>query len=163
MTATFSTTQLVDNRVVVQGTDQFGSQGRTIVDGTQWAEVTGNNDYDQAVEAFESAVEQFFAPLMEATVKLEQSLERPTDSLGYVVLQEKVEATAGQEQVLVHLTKDSQILRLIDQGDFARLMWVGEDLEILETLPGSNTDTVNTVLEDLGATPVEPDGGTPAE
>lgn len=129
--ATFSTTNLVDNRVLVRGNDDLGNSGSTVLDGEQWADLNSHAEYSQAEADFNAAVEAFFAPITEATEALQKSLEKPTDSLGYVVLQEATEGQAPQEQVLVKLTRDSQILRLIESGEASRLIWVDGDLEIL--------------------------------
>jgi hypothetical protein len=135
MNMTFTITKLVNDRVVVSGTDSFGTSGKEILDATQWNEINGHSEYDQAVEAFERAVESFFAPITEAAEKMQASLERPTDSLGYVVLSEGSEATPAQEEVLVKLTRDSIILRLLDQGDEDRLVWVNDQLDVLAVVP----------------------------
>lgn len=130
----FTTTNLVDGRVLVTGTDQFGTSGRTVLDGGQWAEVNRRDDYSQANDAFDRAVEEFFKPLTDAVESREKALERPTDSLAYVVLCEGTEGKAAQQENLVKLTKDSMILRAIETGETGRLVWVEEHIEILDVL-----------------------------
>lgn len=133
---TFSTSRLVGSKVLVQGTDVFGTAGQTILDSTQWDEVNSNKEFDQATSAFDAAVEAFFAPLTEAAEKLDRAVaDKPTDSVGYVVLNEAVEGVAAQPAHLIKLTSDSVVLRLIEQGDTNRLVWVGDDLEVLESAP----------------------------
>lgn len=132
MTASFTATALVGDRVLVQGEDQFGTTGRTVVDGSQWASINQHKEYDQATEAFDAAVEAFFAPLTEAADKLDEALAgKPDDSTSYVVLHEAVEATPGQAGQLVKLTPDSIVLRLVEAGSFDRLVWVDGNLEVL--------------------------------
>jgi hypothetical protein len=129
---TFTTKNLVDNRVLVSGTDQFGIDGSTVLNGTQWAEINEHTQFDAATEEFAAAVEAFFAPLTEATEKFEEARKRTEDGLSYVVLHEGVAATPGQPEQLVKLSKDSMVLRLLEQGDSDRLVWVDGGLEILE-------------------------------
>lgn len=131
---TFNTTNLVDGRVLVTGEDQFGTSGKAVLDGSQWAEINRRDEYSQATDAFDRAVEEFFAPLTDAADKLEGALRRPTDSLGYVVLEEAVEGTPAKAEKLIKLTKDSMVLRVLESGDNDRLVWVDEHLEILETI-----------------------------
>ncbi len=129
---TFATTRLVGSRVMVKGTDVFGTEGQTVVDSTQWDEVNATTEYDQATEAFEAAVLEFFAPITEAAEELNSKMKRPDDPASYVVLKEAVEGVAAEPAQLVRLTKDSVILRLIEQGDTDRLVWVGDELEVTE-------------------------------
>ena len=129
---TFTTTRLVGARVMVKGTDVFGTEGQTVVDSTQWDEVNANTEFDQATEAFEAAVQEFFAPITEAAEKLNSSMKRPDDPASYVVLKEAVEGVQAEPAQLVRLSKDSVVLRLIEQGDTDRLVWVNDELEVTE-------------------------------
>ena len=149
---TFTVTRLVGNRALVQGTDTLGTSGKTVVDTTQWDDINGHDQYSQAEADFESAVNQFFGPLIEAAEKFEREVDVPSDPAGYVVLQEEVEATEGQERVIVQLTRDSMILRLIEQGETDRLVWVGDTLEVSEHVTDDQAQA--TVEEVLGATEV---------
>jgi hypothetical protein len=138
--STFTITRLVGDRAIVKGTDVFGVEGSVTVFTTQWDEVNANTAYDQATEAFEAAVEEFFAPLTKAAEAMHQSVSRPTDSIGYVVLREGQAAVPAQSEHIVKLNRDSVILRLVEQGDFDRLVWVGDELEVLadggQPIPG---------------------------
>lgn len=134
--ARFTITRLVGARAMIKGTDVFDVEGQIIVDTTQWDEVNANTAYDQATEAFESAVEEFFAPLTKAAEAMHQQLERPKDSVGYVVLSEAVEGVAAKPAHIVKLGHDSVVLRLVEAGDFDRLVWVNGELEVLSE-PGA--------------------------
>lgn len=129
---TFTTQKLVGSRVLVKGADSSGTEGQTILDSTQWDEINSHTAFDKATEAFEAAVESFFAPLTEATEAINKALNKPNDPLSYVVLHEAVEGTAPQAEQLIKLSHDSIVLRLIEQGDHDRLVWVGDELEVLE-------------------------------
>lgn len=127
----FSTINLTNDRVLVKGTDVHGTTGETVLDGSQWAEVKAHSQHLDAHEAFDSAVEEFFRPLTEASEALAKPVTK-VDPNATVVLQEEVEPTAGTQGIVVSLTRESQILRLIEGGNTDRLIWVGDDLEIVE-------------------------------
>lgn len=150
---TFTTTKLVGSRVLVKGTDVFGVEGQTILDSTQWDEVNAHREFDQAADAFDAAVTEFFAPILEAAEKMNRKVEATPDPVSYVVLHEAVEAVPGQPGQLVKLNHDSIVLRLIEQNAAtARLVWVGDELEILEAdvvdtplpVPVQTVDTVDS-------------------
>jgi hypothetical protein len=134
---TFNTKKLTGSRVVVEGTDLAGNSGTTVVSSAQWDEINQRGEFSQAQQAFDDAVEEFFAPLTEAAEKLANSVSRPTDSISYVVQQEEIVGQAAQPQVLVRLSHDSIVLRLIESGNTDRLVWVGDKLEVLEATPSS--------------------------
>jgi hypothetical protein len=138
----FSTSRLVNHRVLVTGTDSFGTTGRTTLNSEQWDEIKADGQYSEALEAFDAAVEDFFAPLIEAAdaANAAHPVKQPVDPMSYVVLAEEVEGVAAKPAQLVHLTNDSIILRLIEQGDTDRLVWVDGGLEILELLPVLSDD-----------------------
>ena len=137
----FKTQRLVNQRVVVIGEDFTGTHGKTVLDSTQWDEVNSNTAYDQALEAFDAAVSDFFAPILEAAEATEAALiASPQDPASYVVLSEEVEGVAGKPAQLVHLNHDSIVLRLIEQGDEDRLVWVDGNLEVLELAPSISDD-----------------------
>lgn len=129
----FTTTPMIGNRVLVSGTDSFGVTGKEILDSTQWVGINEHKEFDQASASFDQAVEDFFAPIIEAAEAMHKTLDKPTvDSIDYVVLHEAVEGVPAQRGELVKLNRDSVVLRLIEQGDFARLVWVNDSLEVLE-------------------------------
>lgn len=151
---TFTSSRLVGNRVMVQGTDVLGTHGQTILDSTQWDEVNANQAFDTATEAFEAAVEEFFAPLTEAAEKANQALVKPDDPASYVVLREATTGVRPDAGEVIKLTRDSIVLRLIEQGDTARLVWVNGELEILE----AGVHAAATVIP--GTAPSGVDGST---
>jgi hypothetical protein len=130
----FSLTPLVGDRVLVKGEDIAGTSGSCVVDSSQWNAIKQDGNYNQAVEAFDEAVDAFFAPLLEAAAVLEDAVdpEVPEDSVRYVVLKEEVEGTPAQSAHIVELTSDSVILRLIEDGQDSRLLWVNGTLEVID-------------------------------
>lgn len=135
---TFTTLALTGDRVLVKGTDGQGTQGETVLDGSEWAEVKANRDHHLAHDEFEAAVEEFFAPITEAAEKLNAGFVRPdTDESSFVVIEEGEEATPGRRPVVFKLSRDSIILRLLEEGGEDRLVWVNDELEVLAVLPGT--------------------------
>lgn len=161
MTATFNTTRLVNSRTVVRGTDKFGAVGETTIDSSQWDEIVAHDEFHQATADFDAAVTEFFAPLNAAADAVQRKLTMPKDPLSYVVLHEGIEGVQAQDAEVVELSRDSMILRLIENNAFHRLVWVGDELEILED-DGSDEpltedtvskvqDALNLLREELGA------------
>lgn len=135
----FTKLNLSNNRVVIKGTDNEGNYGETVVSSAEWTEVQRRDQHSQAHVDFDAAVEEFFKPVTDAAEKLElQFNDRSRDPLGFVTLQEGVASTQGQDEVVIRLSKDSTILRCLDEGHEDRLVWVNSELEILEVLPGTN-------------------------
>ena len=131
MTASFSTTELTRNRFLVEGTDAAGTINKTVLDGTQYKELKGDDSHSAAHAEFDKAVEKFYGPLTKAAEKLEAAHAAGPSDVFTEVVQEAVAPTAGQREIRVVLTPDTVILRLIEaDAATARLIWVGNDLEI---------------------------------
>lgn len=130
---TFTTQRLVDSRMLVSGTDITGTAGKCTLDTTQWDEVKLNKEFSEATADFDAAVSTFFAPLDEAMEKLEAAGTKPEpDPTTFVVLQEEVVGQVAEPARLIKLNHDSIVLRLLEQGNTNRLVWVDDYLEILE-------------------------------
>ncbi len=157
MSSTFTVARLVNSEALVTGTDVFGETGKVVVNTCQWDELKAHSAMHEAGDAFDAAVNEFFAPLLEAAEKIGQSVEVPTDPSSFVVLHEEVEHVEGRSADIVRLTSDSVILRLIEQGDTDRLVWVeaggSKTLQVLAV--DSAPATGNTPL------PVVPTGDSP--
>lgn len=154
----FTTISLSGERVLVKGTDRFGTEGQTVLDGSTWAEVKRHRAFHLATDGFDAAVETFFAPLMEAADQLNKAIATPKpDPDTYVILVEGEEGTPGRQQEVIKLDADSVVLRLIERGDTDRLVWVMDSLEIMTVEDVPSTDPVTggpEVHEDFG-----PDAG----
>lgn len=157
---TFTTTRLIGSRVLVRGTDVTGTAGELVLDTTQWDELNQHKAIDAATAEFEAAVEEFFAPLTKVAEALGKKMERPTDSLDYVVVSEGVEHVAGQPAHVVQLNQDSKVLRLLEAGNDSRLVWVMGTLEILDvdtTAPvAAAADVLGGIVTDVASGPGNP-------
>ena len=114
-------------QALVSGTDTLGNEGKTIVFTAQWDELNERTNFSSATEDFDAAVTAFFAPLTEASDKVEKALAgKEQDPTEYIVLKKGVEAVTGEHDQIVQLSRDSIILRLIEKGTTDRLVWVDE-------------------------------------
>jgi hypothetical protein len=129
----FTITKLAGDRALVKGRDASGTHGQQILDAAEWTELNAQTKHMEAHEAFDAAVEAFFAPLNNAVDALKDTAKPKHDPLFFVTIQEKSEAVEGTDEILVRLNHDSAVLRLIEQDpDTDRLLWVNDTLEILE-------------------------------
>ena len=126
----FSRTNLTGNRVLVDGTDQFGTINKIVLDATQWNELNAVSACADAHEAYDAAVKKFYAPLVKASEALNDAHNAVRqDDVWYV---EGTKAVAGVPDQAIQLSHDSTVLRLLENGAEDRLVWVGDALEILE-------------------------------
>jgi hypothetical protein len=154
----FNTTKLAGNRTLVSGTDQFGITNKAVIDSTEWEAIKAESDHKNAHQEFDAAVEAFYAPLTEAMEAIEELHKAPAiDPLFQVVLNEGTEGTAGEAKVVRHLSKDSAILRLLEQdANTTRLVWVGDDLEITAEDVAAPTTVAFVQNEGFGVVGTEP-------
>lgn len=124
---TFKYTQTTSNQVVVEGTDSHGVFNKLIVDGEQWASIKQVEETLLAAQEFDAAVEEFFRPLTDAA----PVSEKQSDFATYTLKQGK-DAVEEVLPLQYELTNDSQILRAIDFELFDLLMWVGDNLVVLQ-------------------------------
>ena len=130
MSNVFNVTRLAGSRALVQGTDEGES---TILFTMEYDELKGNTALKEAEADFDTKVKEFFAPVVEASEAFEQAKKAVltvNDPAFRVVVQEAIEATAGQRERVHILSRDSAILRLIESGDTSRLLWVNGAIEI---------------------------------
>lgn len=132
---TFTTQRLVNNRMLVRGSDITGGVGECTLDTTQWDEIKATKAFSEAEAEFDAAVEAFFAPLNDAKEKLESVGKVDPDPATFVVLREEVAGQPAQPGLLVKLNHDSVVIRLLEQGNHQRLVWVDNTLEVLESQP----------------------------
>ena len=130
MSNVFNITRLAGERALVQGTDE----GETAILWTgEFDRLTGNTALKDAEADFGAKVKEFFAPVVEASEAFEQAKKAAltvNDPAFRVVVQEAIEATAGQAERVHILGPDAAILRLIESGDTSRLLWVNGAIEI---------------------------------
>ena len=130
MSNVFNITRLAGERALVQGTDEGET---TILYTDEFDRLKGNTALKEAEADYDAKVKEFFAPVVEASEAFEQAkkaAQQVNDPAFRVVVQEAIEATAGQAERVHILGPDAAILRLIESGDTSRLLWVNGAIEI---------------------------------
>ena len=126
----FNTTILAGQRVFVTGSKK---NQQTILDSTEWDSIKAHQAFHLAGDAFDEAVTAFFAPIVEAAEKanaaLAESLPKRDDAF-VIVLSEGTEGVEEVEPEVIQLGRDAAILRMIEEGNTDRLVWVGDTIEI---------------------------------
>ena len=129
MTETFNTKALAGDRLLVTGNP--GQQ--TVLYVHQWNALKQEFHKESLVADFDSKIEEFFAPLIEAQEKLEKAMVPVIDPAFTIVVNEGKEHQCGESAIVIKLDNDSAIARLIETGQLDRLIWVGDNtIEILE-------------------------------
>lgn len=124
----FTITYLAGDRALVQeDTHQI------ILDAEEYLAMKLRQEKTCLIEAFDQTVEDFFGPIVEAAEKVNklQAKEADLDPDFHVVFTEAVEGVEPVRREAYKLTKDTVILRLIEEGRTERLIWIGDQLEIL--------------------------------
>ena len=131
----FEVKTLLGAQALVSGTDSIGNEGKTLVSTSEWDELKARLGFSAATEDFNAVVTQFFAPLTEASEKLEIAGRiKEQNPLEYVVIKKGVDSIAGETAEIARLSKDSMILRLIEEDKTDLLIWVDEStLGVLDT------------------------------
>lgn len=123
----FNVQTMLGQTAVVSGTDINGRTGSTTVSTAQWEELNGRTGFSKAQKDFDQAVEDFFKPLTEAADKATAAMAGKTqDPVEFVVLAEATTGVQAKPAQIVALSKDSIILRLIEEGTTDRLVWVDD-------------------------------------
>lgn len=126
----FNTTILAGQRVLVTGSKK---NQQTILDSTEWDSIKAHQAFHLAGDAFDEAVTAFFAPIVEAAEKANaaraESLPKRDDAF-VIVLSEGTEGVEEVEPEVIQLGRDAAILRMIEEGNTDRLVWVGDTIEI---------------------------------
>ena len=127
----FNTTVLAGQRVLVTGSKK---NQQTILDSTEWDSVKAHQEFHLAGDEFDAAVTAFFAPIVEAAEKanatLAESLPKRDDAF-VIVLSEGTEGVEAVEPEVIQLGRDAAILRMIEEGNIDRFVWVGDTIEII--------------------------------
>jgi hypothetical protein len=122
----FTVQQMLGSKALVSGTDVRGTSGSAVISTEQWDELKARKEFDASVEAFDAAVEEFFKPITDAAEAVQDTKPEP-DPMEYIVLDEKVEGVQSKPAQIVELTTDSIILRLIEEGQTDRVVWVSDN------------------------------------
>ena len=125
----FTVNFLAGDRAAVKQGDHV-----VVVSTNQYIELKARVAFGKAEAEYDAAVKAFHAPLTEAADKLTKAkdlYETLEDDTFFEVLRPAVEGVLSAEAEIIHLSKDTVVLRLIEQDKTDRLLWVGDTLEIL--------------------------------
>ena len=123
--AQFTSTPLMGGGVLVEGTDDTGKSGRTLLHSDRWAMAQHLRKHKDAEDIFGAAVKQTFGPLIKAAEDAKALLAEPTSEWDTIVLTEQSD---GVEEEKVSLDADGIILNILSAGRFDLLRWVGDDI-----------------------------------
>ena len=127
--STFIYTELSNDRALV--TD--GGKRSVVLNVFDWNQAKLQLQHKEAVNEYDDTVAEFFAAITDAAEKLEESLLPVQDPNAYITIAEGEAGTPHVCAQVMHLDYDSQIARLIAEGETDRLVWVGKDrIEILK-------------------------------
>ena len=129
----FTVAPLLNDQALVVGTDYNNVTNQVVVSTSEWNDIKGHNNFVEATANFDAAVEEFYAELTEAADAVNLALNATTapDPMSSIVLHEGVEGVEAKPAVVRQLSTDSIILRIIEAGDTDRLVWVGDQLQVL--------------------------------
>lgn len=149
---TFSLTPLANHRVLVEGEDRHGNSHSVILNGREYDEIAAMENVLHAGQAFDQAVEDFFAPLTDAAAVYEDAAAPVVDPAFIYVVEEGSAGEPSVEREVLGLEHDTAVLRLINTGDTERLLWItvgGQSLiEVTEYNPVLQDDPEIPGVED---------------
>lgn len=151
--STFDITELAGNRVLVIGKDHADVQHQAILDGTEWNQAKVHDRQQSAAEDFDAAVEAFYAPIVAAIDRLETASQVEEDPAFFIVTQEAQPGAPAQDERRHYLSHDTVVLRLIEQGNTNRLIWVGDTIEITKAPAVVNELRLEDVETEHGESP----------
>jgi hypothetical protein len=122
----FTTTPVVGGGTFVEGTDAVGTHGSAILHDRAWSAYQDHIAMDAAMQQYDAAVKEFFAPLVEAA-----EAAKPSDKKDWqhITVGEEVE---GSTPDIIHLGPEGIVLRIIAETDGSSLRWVNGNLIALE-------------------------------
>ena len=134
---TFTTTALANGSVLVTGSDG-NLFYQTLLDGREFASLKQHEAVNMAEKDYDQKVRDFFAPLTDAVDALEDAARPTVDPAFIYIVEEGEESMEGRPATIIELDEDTVILRLLDQGNVARLQWAtiaGEDTILILDAP----------------------------
>ncbi len=125
----FTTKKLVGGNTYVKGIDEDGVEGTQVLNSPAWEQVVQWRTQKEADVTFNTAVQDFFAPLVAAAKAREAVDESPAGTV--VMLEEPTEGTSGSPEFSIELDEDGVVLRALAETDGSSLRWVNGKLVVL--------------------------------
>jgi len=117
MSHAFEVIKLFGDSFLVKGTDTFGNEGNAKLHSPSWAAVLRARRQEQAQEAFDAGVREFFQPL------LNLAQEQEKEDLTTVTI---FEDSPGVRGMSIKLDDDGVVLNLLDQERGELLVWIDD-------------------------------------
>ena len=124
----FTVTYLAGDRALVQeDTHQI------ILDAEEYLAMKLRQEKTGLIAQYDQSVADFFKPLTDVADKIKsvEEQENRIDPDFHFVLAEGTEGEEPVRREVYRLEKDTVILRLIEEGRTERLIWIGDQLELL--------------------------------
>lgn len=124
----FTVTYLAGDRALVQeDTHQI------IIDAEEYLAMKLRQEKTGLIAQYDQSVADFFKPLTDVADKIKsvEEQENRIDPDFHFVLAEGTEGEEPVRREVYRLEKDTVILRLIEEDRTERLIWIGDQLEIL--------------------------------
>ena len=124
----FTVTYLAGDRALVQeDTHQI------ILNAEEYLAMKLRQEKTGLIAQYDQSVADFFKPLTDVADKIKsvEEQENRIDPDFHFVLAEGTEGEEPVRREVYRLEKDTVILRLIEEGRTERLIWIGDQLEIL--------------------------------
>lgn len=133
--STFTIQYLANDRALITGYDDEGEHHKAIYSSAEYTHLQEHGLYGEAEEVYNNMVAEFYAPITEAVAALDEQKEAiaaaKMDPALYVVVQEEVEGVEEKRQILQRLEHGTVIIRLIENDEVHRLIWVNDSIELL--------------------------------
>ena len=124
----FTVTYLAGDRALVQEETH-----QIILDAEEYLAMKLRQEKTGLIAQYDQSVADFFKPLTDVADKIKsvEGQENRIDPDFHFVLAEGTEGEEPVRREVYRLEKDTVILRLIEEGRTERLIWIGDQLEIL--------------------------------
>lgn len=121
----FEVTPLADGRTLVEGADARGKEGSIALWSPAWTAYQEFLVKTEAMAKFDKTVEDFFAPLVEASEELATATE---DTWAEITVGENVEGVTART---FRLDPAGRILRILAETDGSSLRWINNGTELV--------------------------------
>ena len=133
---TFNVTELADDRFLIEGTNRKGEHCQTILYSSLYNQIKDEEQTKAAAADMDASIQDFFAPLVAAGERLAQSKERQWDPDFTYVVEAPTKGTESKPGRMIPLDYSTVALRMIEEGDYSRLLWVTigdrDEIEVLK-------------------------------
>jgi hypothetical protein len=124
--AQFTTSPLIGGETLVEGIDNAGVSGSTILFDPAWTSYQDRLRLASAMEEYDEKVKEFFAPLVEAAEAVKQGDKKDWRHITVS------EGSEGSPAEVIHLGHDGILLRILAETDGSSLRWINGTLVALE-------------------------------